>query len=247
MELKQKLLCGLTGLVLATNTAIAETNKPEPKLDVSADISFQNKYVPNQGFTVVDNPVIQSSVTLTPKNVDGLSFNIWNNYNPETDGFTEVDFYASYNRSLTDNLGLGLSAGYLAFRFHDDLEIPDAQELGASLYTRNLPVDISLDVAQILGHNSGKGKSLGFSISKPFQLTDKLALTIGAGTRYNSHYFTNDSGFAIARGNLNFVIDLGKGFNTSLNYTRQFALDGDTFFDSFEDQHKFGVTLSKKF
>ncbi|MEK6846973.1 MAG: hypothetical protein AABY16_02295 [Nanoarchaeota archaeon] len=228
--------------------------------DIAATLNtvFRSRYIATPGFVVVDNPVIQSDLTISSGRIPGITANIWGNYNPESDRFTEVDFTIAYTAPITDNLTGNISASYFDFDFGelDDL-VHNIVDITAGIDTVGLPLDVSFRASQIFSKNRGHGQMYRASARKSFDITRPLglegvvdAVTLGGGisAAYNDHYATQGNGFSHASGEIGINIDVGNGWTLYGSYLRQIPLDTKAFpKDTFPDTDLWSVGFTKQF
>jgi uncharacterized protein (TIGR02001 family) len=224
-------------------------------VDVSTNNAVKSRYVAS-GFVVNDNPVVQSDVTLSTSEIPGGYANIWGNFDTETGKFSEVDFTLGRADSINDKLNYDISASHYDFGF-GDLGFGNAQNIGVTLSTANLPVDLEIGADQIFGDGSGHGRQYTFSVSKGFDVTealetllggeDRVQLSVGVTANYNDHYFTGESGFGVLSGNVGLNSDLGNGWSAKFGYEKQTPLDEDKFGDTFPETDVVSFGFGKSF
>ena len=218
-----------------------------PKLGVSFDIGMKNQYNAS-GFMVTRNPVIQGSLTFTHDNLPGWYAFGWGSANPRNTAsnlFTEVDPGVGKSFNIIDGLDGSLEAAYFSFKLSDEVQIPDATNLSASVNTTSLPLDFGFKLSQILGKDSGNGQQYTLSAGKGFKLIDGVSASVGVDAVANSKYFTDARGLAFLVGSVGVDVDIGDGWNLNVGYSPQFPMDRGTFGGTFERTGTFGFSISK--
>ena len=173
-RLRHTLAIGTTLLALL-GTARAE------ELKANASIALHSGQVAGTGFTVVDNPVVQGSLDITK---NPLALGAWFDYDLKRENVNEFDFTARVELGDYAGIHTQLYGGYFTF---PGLQLPDAQEVGLTLSTTTLPVDISLYGAKIFGDASGKGGYVSATLGKTYPLTDTISARGSATVGYNNH------------------------------------------------------------
>ncbi|NOY80121.1 MAG: hypothetical protein GXP31_03855 [Kiritimatiellaeota bacterium] len=192
------LVLGTAVLLARTERALAQENRILP-FDTEIGVDVATKYV-WRGQLLTDDPVIQPSATLSWK---GLSLNVWgsidatdvNEGSGEEYRLQEVDYTLSYGFTPTE--GLDLEAGFITYTF-PGTGLYTTEEVYGSVSLSRLPLTPTLAVYYDV--DEVEGFYVNLSVDHTFQLTEKLALGLGAGigwadSDYNTVYFgVNDSG-----------------------------------------------------
>lgn len=222
---------------------IPETDSP---FSLYSSLTYKSAYVAVNGFTIVDNPVVQSETAIDFKELEiagldlsGASASLWGNYNPKTGGLTEYDLYLSLTKPLSANLDATL--GYALFVF-PDLGIDDGHEFWAKLSLKDTPLNPSLYLAHDEnGVSSGQVFRLHFDqdldFGFPVHLTGRLV--------YNNHYFTEGSGLSIGALGLSLPLKLSDSISLVPEINIQKALDD--FGGVFKDEVWGGITVKIEF
>ncbi len=191
------LVFGAAVLLAQTGKVFARENRTLPfGTEIGVDVA--TKYV-WRGQLLTDDPVVQPSITLSR---GGLSLNVWGSIDAtdinEGSGdeyrIQEVDYTLSYGFTPTE--GLDIEAGFISYTF-PGTGLPTTEEVYGSASLSNVPLTPTLVVYYDVDEVDGFYVNLG--IGHTFQLTEKLALGLGAGiawadSDYNNAYFGVDDG-----------------------------------------------------
>ena len=232
-RLRHTLAIGTTLLALL-GTARAE------ELKANASIALHSGQVAGTGFTVVDNPVVQGSLDITK---NPLALGAWFDYDLKRENVNEFDFTARVELGDYAGIHTQLYGGYFTF---PGLQLPDAQEVGLTLSTTTLPVDISLYGAKIFGDASGKGGYASLTIGKSYPLTDAIRVNASVMAGFNHHYFTESTGISHGSVDLSVPVSLG-GFTITPAVKFLKTDPGHRFPGVFKDQIGGGITIGTEF
>jgi len=214
--------------------------------EANLDVYANSKYL-WRGQMLNDEPVVQPGLTATASN--GLSFNVWGNYNltdarsETTDRkFDEVDLTASYAVPIED---LNLEVGIMQYLFPHQgsvqastaangstipaLKFPDTREVYVSAGLNSIlkpTAKVYYDFDQVEGFYGVASISHGIRLTE--SMTTDLTLSLGAAdSDYNSYYFgVNEDALNDGDATLSLSYELNKAwsFGGYVQYAR--LLDG---------------------
>ena len=197
---------GLAGLL--TGALLAKSVQARPRIDLS--ISIKNRYLGSLGFKLEEQPVVQSSATLSG---NGFYGNLWTNYNQGRGTMTEIDYIGGYNRSIS---GFNLDASLSAFDLReqgDSRANDNIYELWVSL-SRALKIGKGLVVPKMTFVKNLEGGSFpyekGWYVDFGFDAKTKLWLPVAVDGHVplTHNYFNDKKGPTILQGRLRFPLSI---------------------------------------
>ena len=169
----KKLTIFILALVLTTGFAFGPLAASAAETSGSASADIMSHYI-WRGIRLSDDYVIQPSVGIT---YGGFGANIWSNWDSDTTAITETDYTLNYTFSIDK---FGLDAGYIFYTFPDSDADTSEIYLGVSYDTMLSPsATLYYDI------DEGDGAFLVLAIGHSVNLTETIALNLGASASYN--------------------------------------------------------------
>jgi uncharacterized protein (TIGR02001 family) len=196
-QILKKALAGVAAGMMFLGSATAGEELP---FDVEVGADLFSHYV-WRGMILTDDPVLQPSLTLSSC---GFSANVWGsidmtdiNEDPGEDyHMQELDFTLSYDFSPVEGLDLGVGVIYYTF---PGTGFDSTQEAYASVALSEVPF-VTPSITAYYDFDEIEGWYVSFALDKEFELSEKLALGVGASlgfgdSDYNMGYWgVDDSG-----------------------------------------------------
>lgn len=154
-------------MVLTFSTAA----RAEVEKSADASVSFMSNYV-WRGLKLSEDWVIQPTVGLT---YGGFGANLWSNYDGDAKEATETDLTLNYATSFDK---VGLEVGYIYYELEG---LQDTQELYVSV---GYDFIVSPSLTVYYDYDEGTGAFFVFALDYSRDLTEKVALSLGASASY---------------------------------------------------------------
>jgi len=222
---------------------------------LALDVAYNGKYV-WRGINLVDDPVIQPSVSLS--HASGLDASVWGNlettdYSDHSGDFTEVDYTIDYSWSWES---LALSAGAIYYDFPNTEADPTTEiyaAVGLDLFL-SPTLTVYRDVDQVEGTYVSLGVGHTFeNVATPTEGTSaSLALSASLGhgsSAHNAAYYGHDgAALTDALFSASLPVAIGDSWTVSPAASYSTLLDGDIR-DAMDDDDNLwaGITLSCSF
>ncbi len=184
----------VTGLTLALSGNVAAQDM---QISVDGSVDAYSQYI-WRGYNLADKVSIQPSLTLG-LGESGVAFNIWGSAAMQDrgapanlDGADELDFTLSYDRTLSEESGVGISVGYIQYTF---------PSVDSGTHSEEFYGGISLDNAAAPSltayYDFGLANAwyISFGIGPEFPLDSEGKASLGLGASVGLSDATRDFGF----------------------------------------------------
>jgi hypothetical protein len=158
--------------VMMTIVALSAAHAEETNIAGSASADVMSNYV-WRGQKLSNASVVQPSVGIT---YGGFGANLWANYDTDTNEHNETDLTLSYSFPIDK---LGIDVGYIYYGLEG---VNDTQEIYLAV---SYDVLLRPSLTVYYDFDQGDGSFIVASIGHSFELTDKVALNLGASGSYN--------------------------------------------------------------
>ncbi|HEY5653920.1 MAG TPA: TorF family putative porin [Pontiella sp.] len=253
------------GIVSAQEMVIVNQGSSQgADVEVTAEAALVSSYV-WRGQVLNNDAVLQPQLTVEK---NGVSFNIWGNYDLGENGagissdYSEIDMTLAYTLPIDVN-DMAFDVGIIRYDFPNVVvggeEIPATTELFVSATILSFS-DYFIPSATLFGDiDEVNGTYVLFDVVAPLEISDVFAVEAGVSagygnTSYNDYYFAGDkeSGFNDYNLYVNASYEVAENISVSLNMTYT-ILDGGEIEDAadvlYEDKEKFwgGVNVAYDF
>lgn len=171
------------GILLSTAILFSSTQaRAQDDLNISVDgaLDTYSQYI-WRGYNLGDKVAVQPSLTLG-FGESGLSLNIWGSASlqnrSELKGYDELDFTLSYDHTISEESGVGLSVGYIQYTFPSAESGTHSEEFYAGISLDNTAAP-SLTAYYDFGLADAWYITLGVGPEFPLDAEGKASLSLG--------------------------------------------------------------------